>query len=179
MSRPRSLTTLAIVLNRRNYGEADRILTLLTADQGKLSVIAKGSRKLSSTKRAFLEPGNLIRCQLVATKGMAILSQAQVESEYALAKQTLPRLRQLSQVLEIVDRMFVEGEEDSLLFNEVITILELLNQTNNQAGKIKTRLSYILSELGYQTIGTSGSLLQLVEEASDKPMRSWQFLAVK
>lgn len=179
MSRSKSSTTLAIVLNRRNFGEADRIITLLTAQQGKLSVIAKGSRKLSSTKRAFLEPGNLIRCQLISTKGMPILAQAQVEAEYALAKQSLPRLRQLSQVLEIVDRMFVEGEEDHLLFKEIISILELLNQVNSQAGQIKHKLAYILSELGYHTLGESKSLLQLVEEASDKPMRSWQYLAVK
>src|SRR5205085_2349653 len=35
----------AIVLRRLDYGEADRILTLLTREHGKLAAIAKGSRR--------------------------------------------------------------------------------------------------------------------------------------
>src|SRR2546428_9918428 len=35
----------AVVLRRLDYGEADRILTLLTREHGKLAVIAKGSRR--------------------------------------------------------------------------------------------------------------------------------------
>src|SRR2546429_9055538 len=35
----------AVVLRRLDYGEADRILTLLTREHGKLAAIAKGSRR--------------------------------------------------------------------------------------------------------------------------------------
>ena len=44
----KTITTKAIVLSRINYGEADKILTLLTSEQGKVSVIAKGVRKPKS-----------------------------------------------------------------------------------------------------------------------------------
>jgi DNA repair protein RecO (recombination protein O) len=37
--------TTAIVLTRVDYGEADRIVTVLTPDAGKLSLIAKGCAK--------------------------------------------------------------------------------------------------------------------------------------
>ena len=43
----RDLKTKAIVLKRTDYGEADRILQLLTPD-GKRSVIARGARKEKS-----------------------------------------------------------------------------------------------------------------------------------
>jgi len=42
------LVTSGIILRRTNYGEADRILTVLTPDHGKLRLIAKGSRRLKS-----------------------------------------------------------------------------------------------------------------------------------
>jgi DNA repair protein RecO len=47
--------TTAIVLSRTNYGEADRILTLLTADHGKLSAIAKGVRRERSKLAGGIE----------------------------------------------------------------------------------------------------------------------------
>lgn len=39
------IVTQGIVLSRTDYGEADRIITFLTPDQGKVRVMAKGVRK--------------------------------------------------------------------------------------------------------------------------------------
>lgn len=51
MPRPeRVFKTQAIIMRRHEYGEADRILTLLTPDYGKLRAIAKGARKLTDRK---------------------------------------------------------------------------------------------------------------------------------
>lgn len=44
----KQLITEAIVLRRIDYGEADRILTLLTSQHGKISAIAKGVRRPKS-----------------------------------------------------------------------------------------------------------------------------------
>ena len=44
----RQQVTQGIVLKRTNFAEADRIITVLTPDQGKLRLIAKGVRKLKS-----------------------------------------------------------------------------------------------------------------------------------
>ncbi|MCA9348456.1 DNA repair protein RecO, partial [Candidatus Saccharibacteria bacterium] len=51
----RFLTTRAIILRRINYGEADRILTMLTSDFGKIRLIAKGVRKQKSRMAGGLE----------------------------------------------------------------------------------------------------------------------------
>ena len=47
--------THALVLRRRDYHDADRILTLFTPSMGKLEVIAKGVRKPTSHKAGHLE----------------------------------------------------------------------------------------------------------------------------
>ncbi|PID31003.1 DNA repair protein RecO [Candidatus Saccharibacteria bacterium] len=47
--------TTAIVLTRVNYGEADRIITVLTPDVGKLSLMAKGVRKVKSKLAGGIE----------------------------------------------------------------------------------------------------------------------------
>src|ERR1044072_1684447 len=53
---PRRYTTDAIVLSRFDYGEADRILTLITPAGGKIKAIAKGIRRPTSRIGGSLEP---------------------------------------------------------------------------------------------------------------------------
>ena len=48
------LRTQAIILRRTNYGESDRILTLLTPE-GKFSVLARGARKEKSRLAGGIE----------------------------------------------------------------------------------------------------------------------------
>lgn len=51
----KQLATQAILLKRINYGEADRILTVLTKDSGQVSMLAKGVRKSNSKLAGGLE----------------------------------------------------------------------------------------------------------------------------
>ncbi len=51
----KQLTTTAIILSRTDFGEADRILTLLTPDYGKLRLIAKGVRRIKSKLAGGIE----------------------------------------------------------------------------------------------------------------------------
>jgi DNA repair protein RecO len=51
----RQLRTQAIILNRTDYAEADRIISFLTPDHGKLKAIAKGVRKSKSKLAGGIE----------------------------------------------------------------------------------------------------------------------------
>jgi DNA repair protein RecO len=51
----KQITTTAIILSRTDFGEADRILTLLTPDQGKLRLMAKGVRRIKSKLAGGIE----------------------------------------------------------------------------------------------------------------------------
>lgn len=54
----------AVVLRQHNLGEADRIVTLLTQDNGLVRAVAKGVRKSTSRYGARLDPLNLVELQL-------------------------------------------------------------------------------------------------------------------
>jgi len=60
------LKTKAIILRRTNYGEADRILQILTPENGKLSVMARGVRKEKSRLAGGIELFAI--CDLSLTK---------------------------------------------------------------------------------------------------------------
>ncbi len=59
----------AIVLRHLNYGEADRIVTFLTADRGRLKGFARGARKSRRRFGAALEPFARVRLQWSAGRG--------------------------------------------------------------------------------------------------------------
>lgn len=51
----KQLVTTAIILSRTDFGEADRILTLLTPDHGKLRLLARGVRRVKSKLAGGIE----------------------------------------------------------------------------------------------------------------------------
>ena len=67
----------AVVLRRLDYGEADRILTLLTREHGKLAAIAKGSRRATTRMGNGLDL--FTRSQMMLAKGRNLDVVAQVQ----------------------------------------------------------------------------------------------------
>lgn len=63
------LKTEGIVLQRTDYGEADRILTVLSSDQGKLHLIAKGARRVKSKLAGGIELFSVSELLYVQGKG--------------------------------------------------------------------------------------------------------------
>lgn len=51
----KQINTQGIILSRTDFGEADRILTMLTPDQGKLRLMAKGVRRVKSKLAGGIE----------------------------------------------------------------------------------------------------------------------------
>jgi DNA repair protein RecO (recombination protein O) len=51
----KQFVTTGIVLSRTDFGEADRILTVLTPDQGKLRLMARGVRRIKSKLAGGIE----------------------------------------------------------------------------------------------------------------------------
>lgn len=63
------LHTTAIILSRTDYGEADRILTLLTPDHGKLRLIAKGVRRVRSKLAGGIELFSVSQVSFIRGRG--------------------------------------------------------------------------------------------------------------
>lgn len=61
--------TTGIILARTDYGEADRIITLLTPDQGKLRLLAKGVRKVKSKLAGGIELFSVSNITFVRGRG--------------------------------------------------------------------------------------------------------------
>src|SRR5688500_15988706 len=70
-------TVTAIVLRRKDSGERDRRLTLLTPELGKVDAIAKGARKGASRLAGSSDPLAMARMTLAKGKVNLFVTQAQ------------------------------------------------------------------------------------------------------
>jgi len=175
-----SFRTSGLVLKRYNTGETDRIVTLLTQEYGKLPCIAKGARKLSSSKRAHFEPGNMIKGFFIQTKSWPLLTQSTLIANTEVMTPTLIRHRQLSLLLELYDRLFVEQEIDQQIYAQAI---ELRNSViKNQATNTSLRKGFtnLITQLGYQDPKDSKypTIIEYVSALSDKKVKSYEYLSV-
>ena len=105
----RSFRVEAIVLKHRDYGEADRLLTIYTRQKGKLQVLAKGVRKVRSQKAGHLEPFSLASLQLAAGRTWHLVSQAEAQDIFINLTSDLETLGYASYVAELVDRFTFEA----------------------------------------------------------------------
>lgn len=176
----RSYTTQGIILKRINYGEYDRIVTVLTRERGKHACIAKGARKLTSSKRAMLEPGNYVRVFCVETKSMPILTQAVLLENTAAMTHSLTAYRNVSQLLEILEKLFVEEAIDEELFEQVLGLRSAVLQQQGGPGVVRQQLGALIAALGFQHPDESdhATVSDYLEALLAQPLRSFEFLRV-
>ena len=117
MSRLRLYATEAIVIRHSNFGEADRILTLMTPELGKLRVIAKGARKITSRKAGHIELFTRVKLLLARGRTFDIVSQAETVEPYRPLREDLLRGSTAHYLSELIDTFAQEGSEDHALYD--------------------------------------------------------------
>jgi DNA repair protein RecO (recombination protein O) len=115
--------TEGVILRRVDYGEADRILTVLTREHGKIGVIARGVRKSGSRMAAQTDLFARSRMQLARGRGeLDVLTQA--ESLGSAAPLVDARRAACASVCaELADRVLEDKHPDEQTFNLVVEAL--------------------------------------------------------
>ncbi|MBI2019899.1 DNA repair protein RecO [Candidatus Daviesbacteria bacterium] len=151
----RAFKTEGIILKRRNFGEADRILTVFTPFKGKISVLAKGVRRITSRRGGNIELLNKVIIYLHQTKGMPILTEAKALETYPKLKQDLTLSTYAFHILELVDKMTAENQENRVLYTHLVEVLSRLEKEPRQI-LIRAFEAKALSNLGFVSFVTPG-----------------------
>jgi DNA repair protein RecO (recombination protein O) len=125
---PGSLKSEAIVLRSIRYGEADRILHLYTPHLGRISAIAKGSRKPRSRFGGRLEP--FFRLNLVLHEGRSDLltvTAAETVDGYGALRGSGPAIDAAARACDAVSRLFDHGDPNPAVYNLLCHALALLD----------------------------------------------------
>ena len=151
-TRPRTFRTPALVLKRRNFDEADRLLTLLTPAHGKFDVIAKGARKPASKKTGQVEL--FTRADVLISRGRAfdILSQVEMVMPYLMIREDLTRGAYANYAAELLDRFTYDGDDSdtSDLFDLLDTTFARLCEDDDPRRVIRYYEIRLLDEVGFR-----------------------------
>jgi len=119
--------TKGIILKRQNFGEADRILTILTQNHGKIRVVAKGVRKTLSHLAGHLEPFCVTEFLISEGRNLDIISGAVVRKCHMTLRSDLGATQTAFYLAEITERMLQEKDAHSEIFELLDETLEHLN----------------------------------------------------
>ena len=124
---PRRYVTEAIVLSRFDYGEADRILTLITPAGGKIKAIAKGIRRQKSRIGGSLEPFAELRLALAQGRTFEVVTQVEVVHAWLNLRDDLVSFGTASYLAELANGTLEErhgAESVYLLLKRAYEILD-------------------------------------------------------
>lgn len=139
--------TEAVILKRLNYGEADRILTIFSKHYGKITVIAKGVRKIISKRGPNIESFNQVELSLYTGKNLDGVSEVKTINSFSNIRRNLKNVESAFQMCELVDLLTRDRQESRGIFSLLIkyfTKLNLDGKINLQEFKVD-----LLTSLGF------------------------------
>ena len=145
----RSYSSEGIILSRKNYGEADRILIIYSKNYGKLSLLCKGIRKIKSKKRGHLEIFSQIKFSAVKGHGFEIMTEAETVNDFAGVRVNLNKISLAYYFSEVVNKITHEDGHSSTVYSLLFTALNELEE-ETELKKLRMKFIYnLLTEMGY------------------------------
>ena len=148
----------AIVLKSTNYKDSDKLYTVLSKDQGVVTLYARGVRKISSKRAGNLDTLNHINAKVSQQdSGWKNVSEVSVLNSFKPIKSSLLVQSHAFYLLELAYRLIKDDESATELFDALLTSLKRLASTK---GGVKAGLSsylvintfevYLMRTLGYE-----------------------------
>lgn len=121
-----TIKTRGIVLKTQDYKENDKLVWIFTEKLGKISLIAKGARKGKSKLMSITLPFCFGEFVIYKGKSMYILNEGKIIESFQELLDDFDSLVYGSYFNELVDICCEDGQEDFLIFKDLITSFYLM-----------------------------------------------------
>lgn len=141
----------ALVIRVRDLGEADKILVLLTREEGKVEAVARGARRPRSRFAAASQLFTQIQAGLFHGRSLDTLSQVEIMESFRHMREDLLRMAYGTYVCEVMDEMVKEKQRQESAYLLLLTTLHLLNNPELDPEPIRRAYELkLLSLLGFR-----------------------------
>lgn len=140
----------AVVLRVRNWKEADKLVTLLTREAGKVTAVARGTKKVNSRFSAVVEPLTLGHFLLHRGKTFETLIQGEIINSYDSLRRDLLRMAYAQYFCELCDAALPEKEPSAELFDLLLTAFEALEDDETPVRVARCFEVSLLDTLGFR-----------------------------
>jgi DNA repair protein RecO (recombination protein O) len=122
------------LLRSVDYGESDRVLTLLTRRFGKIACIARGARRSKKRFGGVLQPFSLLAVAIEPRRaGMPMLQSAEIVRHPSQIVTSLDRVSAGYAGLELVRELTPENESDDDVFDLALELIEALDAPDQKS----------------------------------------------
>ena len=150
MTEPRAYQTEAIIIKKIKLGEADRILTLYSSDQGKIEAVAKGVRRPKSKMAGHLELLTYSQIRLARGRNLDTIIGSQTLDSFLSLKNDLWLTAMGLYAAELVNQFTVESAGSRPLFELLLKTLRFLSQAQNTGLVLRYFELHLLDLVGYR-----------------------------
>lgn len=158
----------AVVIRRSDFGEADRLLTILTPF-GKQRVVAKGARKTSSRLAGHVELFTYTTFMLAIGRSLHIVTQSSPLERFDRLRADLERIGAAYYAAELVDRLIEEGDENRRAFVLLLATLRSLDSGATIDLTLRAYELHLLDALGYRPqLHVCAACGELLTETTDR-----------
>ena len=140
----------AIILKNTPYKENDVIAHIYSLEYGKISVMVKGARKLTSKTASGCSPITNSYLDIILKKGISTLIRSEVSQYYRQIKENIDSEIIANVILEYYYRYVEENQPSLEQFQFLKTSLEALNNGNSVLGVYLFFLSHVLKHEGVE-----------------------------
>lgn len=144
-----SFKTEAFVLKKKDLLNKDILISLFTKKEGKVIVIAKGVKKITSKRAPHLQTGNLINVQLNKKNNIIYLEESQLISAFSQIKNKSKKINILYQYFFVLDKLLPENQKELSVYNLTKSFLFKIHQSISEDNFLISYLNKTLKVLGY------------------------------
>lgn len=141
--------TEGIVLKKRNLPTQDMIVTIFTQEMGKLRILAKGVKKISSRRLPHLQTGNIINSVIYNSDKKSYLQETSLVSGLSQIKSHSTKMSFIYFYFHLLDRLLPENQQESEIYSVVKHFLIDLSKSAATTPFLEKHLNVLLRKLGY------------------------------
>lgn len=142
----------AVILKRQPFSERDSRIVVYGEKTGKIELIARGTKKISSKLAGHLEPLTLSNLMVVRGRRYNYIGGAINENAFADIKGDLDKMIIAGEAVNIFQKLIKEEENDKKIFDLLVDFLGVIN-SKNQIVDCHPFLDFfilkLISELGH------------------------------
>lgn len=147
--RDRVYRSEAIIIRRSDWGEADRLLTILTP-HGRQRVIAKGARKIHSRLAGHIELFTHTTLMLAIGRNLHLVTQSSPLDRFESIRADLERIGAACYAAELADCLIEEESENRRAFDLLLGVLRALDAGATIDLTLRAYELHLLDALGYR-----------------------------
>lgn len=119
--------TFGFIFKEKEFGETNKIFSIFSKDFGRIEILGKGIRKITSKLRSATEPFSLSQLEFVEGKFQKILVGAQTLKRFKNLKKDLKKLSIAFKISEVLDSLVKGEEKDERIYHLIIEVFSRLD----------------------------------------------------